>query len=91
MQNLVDARIAIIRHGYVGLPPAVEIGRWYNTVDFDISSSPVGELRASRDKGLELDARGFHPVPGPSEKSRQLSTTSKMYCPKKMWTGDCNE
>jgi len=56
MRNLEEARIAIVGLGYVGLPLAVEFGKHYDTVGFDINASRVEELRAGRDATLEVDA-----------------------------------
>ncbi len=56
MHSLDNAKIAIIGLGYVGLPLAVEFGRRYDTVGFDIRASRVDELRAGRDSTLEVDA-----------------------------------
>lgn len=55
-ENLSDARIAIIGMGYVGLPLAVEFGRHYDTVGFDINKARVAELQAGRDSTLEASA-----------------------------------
>jgi UDP-N-acetyl-D-galactosamine dehydrogenase len=56
MQTLEDSRIAIIGLGYVGLPLAVEFGKRYATLGFDINAARVDELRAGRDSTLEVDA-----------------------------------
>lgn len=40
--------------GYVGLPLAVEFGRKYPTVGFDINQHRIQELRAGRDHTLEV-------------------------------------
>jgi len=56
MRNLEEARIAIIGLGYVGLPLAVEFGKKYDTVGFDIRAARVDELRAGKDSTLEVDA-----------------------------------
>ena len=56
MQQLENARIAIVGLGYVGLPLAVEFGKRYDTVGFDIRSARVEELRAGHDHTLEVDA-----------------------------------
>jgi UDP-N-acetyl-D-galactosamine dehydrogenase len=53
MRTLDDIRIGIIGLGYVGLPLAVEFGKRYPTVGFDISEKRVTELRAGRDRTLE--------------------------------------
>lgn len=51
-----DTRIGIIGLGYVGLPLAVEFGKRYRTIGFDISARRLAELRAGRDSTLEIDA-----------------------------------
>jgi UDP-N-acetyl-D-galactosamine dehydrogenase len=56
MHNLEDTRIAVIGLGYVGLPLAVEFGKKYDTVGFDIRGARVEELRAGKDATLEVDA-----------------------------------
>ena len=47
-------RVAVIGLGYVGLPLAVEIGKQYHTVGFDINTLRIDELRLGRDKTLEV-------------------------------------
>ncbi|WP_449426408.1 Vi polysaccharide biosynthesis UDP-N-acetylglucosamine C-6 dehydrogenase TviB [Rhodanobacter lindaniclasticus] len=49
-------RIAIVGLGYVGLPLAVEFGKRYDTVGFDIRATRVDELRTGHDHTLEVDA-----------------------------------
>ena len=56
MQSLNDTKLAIVGLGYVGLPLAVEFGKRYDTVGFDINTLRIGELRAGRDHTLEVDA-----------------------------------
>ena len=56
MQQLENTRVAIVGLGYVGLPLAVEFGRRYDTVGFDIRAARVDELRAGHDHTLEVDA-----------------------------------
>ncbi|MHB1057867.1 MAG: nucleotide sugar dehydrogenase [Rhodanobacter sp.] len=55
MQNptLSSTKIAIVGLGYVGLPLAVEFGRHFDTVGFDIHAARVDELRAGRDRTQE--------------------------------------
>ncbi|MEO7050934.1 MAG: Vi polysaccharide biosynthesis UDP-N-acetylglucosamine C-6 dehydrogenase TviB [Rhodanobacter sp.] len=55
MQQLDSTRIAIIGLGYVGLPLAVEFGKHYDTVGFDIRAARVAELRSGHDHTLEVD------------------------------------
>lgn len=55
MHSLDSTKIAIIGLGYVGLPLAVEFGKHYETLGFDISLSRINELRSGRDQTLEVD------------------------------------
>lgn len=48
-----DPIIAVIGLGYVGLPLAVEFGKKYNTIGFDIKQARVEELMAGHDSTLE--------------------------------------
>ncbi|TDJ35178.1 MAG: nucleotide sugar dehydrogenase [Gammaproteobacteria bacterium] len=52
--DLKQIRIGIIGLGYVGLPLAVEFGRRYPTVGFDIKTSRIDELNGGRDSTLEV-------------------------------------
>ncbi len=52
-KQLSETKIAIIGLGYVGLPLAVEFGRRYDTIGFDINSARIAELGAGRDSTLE--------------------------------------
>ena len=52
LQNL---RIGIVGLGYVGLPLAVEFGKKYATLGFDISEARIAELKAGRDSTLEVE------------------------------------
>ena len=48
-------KIAIIGLGYVGLPLAVEFGKKFKTIGFDINSNRIDELRQGIDRTLEVD------------------------------------
>src|SRR5690606_26794817 len=50
-----DTRIAVVGLGYVGLPLAVEFGKQYDTVGFDINAARVAELGAGHDGTLEVE------------------------------------
>jgi len=54
--NLEDKTIAVIGLGYVGLPLAVEFGKKRPVIGFDIKSARIEELRAGRDRTLEVEA-----------------------------------
>jgi UDP-N-acetyl-D-galactosamine dehydrogenase len=55
-EKLADARIAIVGLGYVGLPLAVEFGKRYDTIGFDINAERIRQLQAGIDTTLEVDA-----------------------------------
>ena len=46
-------KIAIIGQGYVGLPLAIEFGKKFNTIGFDIDKNRISELKKSIDKTNE--------------------------------------
>jgi UDP-N-acetyl-D-galactosamine dehydrogenase len=54
MLDPANARICVIGLGYVGLPLAVEFGKSFPTVGFDVNSNRIGELREGHDSTLEV-------------------------------------
>lgn len=54
-----NTKIAIIGLGYVGLPLAVEFGKRYKTVGFDIDHNRIKELSEFYDRTLEVDEAGL--------------------------------
>jgi len=48
-------KIAVIGLGYVGLPLAVEFGKKYRVVGFDINQKRIDELKSGYDRTLEVD------------------------------------
>lgn len=51
-----NRKIAVIGLGYVGLPLAVEFGKKFHTIGFDINTKRVEELNLFNDKTLEVDS-----------------------------------
>lgn len=49
-----NTKIAMIGLGYVGLPLAVEFGKKYTTVGFDINKPRIDELKTGHDHTLEV-------------------------------------
>lgn len=47
--------LAIIGLGYVGLPLAVEFGKKYSVIGFDVNETRIGELKSGVDRTLEVD------------------------------------
>jgi UDP-N-acetyl-D-glucosamine/UDP-N-acetyl-D-galactosamine dehydrogenase len=54
MFHLRKCRIGIVGLGYVGLPLAVEFGKHFDTVGFDIKPHRIAELASGRDSTLEV-------------------------------------
>jgi UDP-N-acetyl-D-galactosamine dehydrogenase len=54
-----DFKIAVIGLGYVGLPLAIEFGKKYKVLGFDINKSRVEELQSGVDHTLEANLEGL--------------------------------
>ena len=54
INDLKDIKIAVIGLGYVGLPLAVEFGKKYQTLGFDINQARISELNNGSDSTLEV-------------------------------------
>lgn len=55
MMDLNSIKICLVGLGYVGLPLAVEFGKKYQTVGFDINQPRIKELQAGVDSTLEVE------------------------------------
>lgn len=53
--SLRNCKVGVIGLGYVGLPLAVEFGKHFKTVGFDIKEARVAELKKGRDSTLEVE------------------------------------
>ena len=65
MKNI---KIAVIGLGYVGLPLAIEFGKVYKTIGFDINELRIKELLAGKDSTLEVTSQEL-------QESRMLTST----------------
>ncbi|MGH8228258.1 MAG: nucleotide sugar dehydrogenase, partial [Steroidobacteraceae bacterium] len=54
MFSLRKCRIAVVGLGYVGLPLAVEFGKHFSVVGFDLKKERVAQLKSGRDSTLEV-------------------------------------
>ncbi len=54
MFNMANTRIGIVGLGYVGLPLAVEFGKKFPTIGYDINQARVNELNSGKDGTLEV-------------------------------------
>lgn len=57
--NVENAKIAIIGLGYVGLPLAIEFGKKYKVLGFDVNQTRIDELKLGQDKTNEADLEGM--------------------------------
>lgn len=53
--NIKDLKIGIIGLGYVGLPLAIEFGKHFSVVGFDINEIRIDELKRGIDRTREID------------------------------------
>ena len=56
---MTDLKIAVVGLGYVGLPLAIEFGKKYNVLGFDINKTRIEELQRGVDHTLEADLAGL--------------------------------
>ena len=66
-----DDGIAIIGLGYVGLPLAVEFAKQFPTIGFDVNENRITELKAGKDRTLEVSDEEM-------AEARFFSCTSKL-------------
>lgn len=71
MLDVNNIKIAMIGLGYVGLPLAVEFGKHYTTIGFDINDARIKELESGQDSTLEVE-------PELLAQADKLSYTSKL-------------
>jgi len=57
--TLENSKIAIIGLGYVGLPLAIEFGKKYKVLGFDINQARIEELKCGKDRTYEADLEGL--------------------------------
>jgi len=67
----VNKKLAIIGLGYVGLPLAVEFGKKFETVGFDINKERIEELKEGYDRTLEVDSENL-------KSAKKLSFTTEL-------------
>lgn len=60
--NQSQVKIAIIGLGYVGLPLAIEFGKQYQTIGFDINQFRIDELKSGIDNTQEVEAEELKSV-----------------------------
>src|SRR5687768_2775 len=53
--SLRECKLGVIGLGYVGLPLAVEFGKSFTTVGFDIKAARIAELKKGKDSTLEVE------------------------------------
>jgi len=76
--DINNLRVGVIGLGYVGLPLAVEFGKQYDTVGFDVKAERIAELESGTDSTLEASAEELQ------------SATKLSYTTDAAALGDCN-
>ncbi|HXW75377.1 MAG TPA: Vi polysaccharide biosynthesis UDP-N-acetylglucosamine C-6 dehydrogenase TviB [Steroidobacteraceae bacterium] len=71
MLKLRKCRVGVVGLGYVGLPLAVEFGKHFETVGFDVNPGRVAALRKGRDSTLEVTRAEL-------KSARRLSFTTEL-------------
>lgn len=59
----MEYKVAVIGLGYVGLPLAVESGKLYSTLGFDIDKNRIIELKGGFDKTKEVEKKELENLP----------------------------
>ncbi|APD05876.1 protein CapL [Flavobacteriaceae bacterium UJ101] len=72
------AQICVIGLGYVGLPLALEFGKKYRTIGFDINTERVEELSRGEDHTLEADPKELQEVMSYQDNEKGLKFTSEL-------------
>ncbi|NLK92584.1 MAG: nucleotide sugar dehydrogenase [Bacteroidales bacterium] len=70
--NVQDKKIAVIGLGYVGLPLAIEFGKKYRVLGFDIKAARIEELQAGEYSTLEADLEGMKIATDLYKKNEQI-------------------
>jgi UDP-N-acetyl-D-galactosamine dehydrogenase len=70
-----NRKITIVGLGYVGLPLAIEFGKKYRVLGFDINQSRINELRLGKDRTNEADLEGLKVAIGLSAISKEKGLT----------------
>src|SRR3990170_2728002 len=69
--SLRDCKLGVIGLCYVGLPLAVEFGKSFTTVGFDIKAARIAELKKAKDSTLEVE-------PAELKSAKRLSYTTNV-------------
>ena len=62
--QLDEVDVGVIGLGYVGLPLAVEFGKFRNVVGFDTNRARINALRGGNDSTLEVSAEQLREAKG---------------------------
>jgi len=84
--NISDVKIAVIGLGYVGLPLAIEFGKKYDVLGFDINKDRVNELSRGEDRTLEADLDAMNLLTN----SRSNGNTGLRFSAEESLLGECN-
>ena len=60
MKSSFKVKVSVIGLGYVGLPLAIELGKMYETIGFDVSTERIQQLNNRVDKNNEISKKNFN-------------------------------
>lgn len=73
--NVSEIKIAIIGLGYVGLPLAIEFGKKFKVLGFDIDKSRIEDLILRKDRTNEADVEGLNLAMNLAKKNENVGLT----------------
>lgn len=73
--NVSEIKIAIIGLGYVGLPLAIEFGKKFKVLGFDIDKSRIEDLILRKDRTNEADVEGLDLAMNLAKKNENVGLT----------------
>ena len=59
LHDKINLKICVIGLGYVGLPLAIEFGKKFSTIGFDIKKSRIENLKINIDENNEIKKKNF--------------------------------
>ena len=73
----MSRHVAVVGLGYVGLPLAVEFGRRFDVVGYDLDTARIAELKQGRDRTRETSSEEFSETPPLSDKPQKRARRTK--------------
>lgn len=59
LPSIDGVRVAVVGLGYVGLPLAIEFGKHFETIGFDVKQPRIDALKRGYDETQEIESHEF--------------------------------